>query len=509
MPQTDVVIVGSGIAALAVAYYICEELNVVMLTKGRVQDGNSAMAQGGIAGALAKEDSWRLHGEDTVLAGDGHTDREAAMQLAKEGKELLLHLLQDGLPADRDVDGSLKLGMEGAHRLHRIVHSGGDESGRMTVQFLLEKIRHKVKIIEHTMVTEILVENGVCYGVRTLGRDGRHAELTAGAVVLAAGGCGKLYAHTSNHPSSTGDGPALAYRAGARLADMEFVQFHPTMLVKDGHVKGLISEAVRGEGAFLQDSSGERIMEKAHPLKDLAPRDIVSREIFRRLQAGESTFLNIRSIRSFDKRFPGIASLCRNHGISLEHGLIPVKPGMHFFMGGVKTGSRGQTSLRRLYAAGESACTGVHGANRLASNSLLEGLVFGRRIAAELKNVKQAEKTSVPGRTLIKAYSVSRLELEEMMEAYAGIERSGEGLRRLTDWFRSLTYREADSGSLTWEEIELSNMVTAAGMIAFSALEREESRGGHYRSDFPVKREEWLRKEIIWERVKKRLEVTG
>ncbi|KZZ86081.1 L-aspartate oxidase [Bacillus sp. SJS] len=498
MRQTDVLIIGSGIAALAVAYYICEGLNVTIVTKGSVTDGNSSLAQGGIAAALSEKDSTKLHYEDTIQAGDGHTNPFAAKQLTEEGNKILLNLLREGLPADRAGDGSLKLGMEGAHRLNRIVHAGGDETGKAMVQFLAGRINGKVSLAEQTMVTELLVKENTCYGVHVLNPDGSTEVIYASAVVLAAGGCGTLYRHTSNHKNCTADGIALAYRAGAILADMEFVQFHPTMLYLEGAVKGLVSEAVRGEGAFLQNSAGDRIMENVHPLADLAPRDVVSREIFRRIQQGESIFLNIKSIPQFEKRFPGISKMCKKHGVRLQDGLIPVMPGMHFFMGGIKTDLNGRTSILRLYAAGEAACTGVHGANRLASNSLLEGLVFGKKIAEDVRTVQSPNSFPIFNPELPPKYTVTKKDAADMMDRFAGIERNEEGLRELINWFKAAKEKSEQADELSPDVFELANMMTAGELIAKAALQRTESRGCHFRSDFPLKEANWKRKELLW-----------
>ncbi|MGD6816697.1 L-aspartate oxidase [Metabacillus sp. 84] len=509
MQQTDVLIVGSGIAALAVAYYICEGLNVTVVTKGKLHDGNSAMAQGGIAAALAEDDSWEFHLADTMQAGDGHTNPHAAEMLAKEGEKLIRDLISMGLPADRTSCGSLALGREGAHRINRIIHAGGDQTGRAAVGFLAEQTRSKVKILEGMMVSELLVKDGSCYGVRAVDLEGRQHSIYSSAVVLATGGCGALYSYTSNHKNSTGDGIALAYQAGAILSDLEFVQFHPTMLYRNGRTEGLISEAVRGEGAFLQDTSGRRLMKQAHPLADLAPRDVVAREIFRTIQKGEQVFLNIKPITGFQKRFPNISRMCTEQGVNLSEGLIPVMPGMHFAMGGVQTDLAGRTSIHRLYAAGEAACNGVHGANRLASNSLLEGIVFGKKIAEDLFLLPPLPSfPEKPARfTSVQTYPATKQEVAEMMDRFAGIERDGEGLTYLSGWFKKLKLEARDAGQLTHETMELANMITAGELIARAALERTESRGCHFRSDFPEKQTEWTRRKIKWQPNKKALEV--
>ncbi|AZB43777.1 L-aspartate oxidase [Bacillus sp. FJAT-42376] len=507
MRQTDVLIVGSGIAALAAAYHICEELNVTLVTKGRTGEGNSYMAQGGVAAALSEQDSWEKHFEDTVFAGDGHTQPEAVKQLTSEGSLLIQHLIKDGMPADRTEDGTLKLGREGAHRQNRIIHSGGDETGKALIQFLVKKVKNKVRILENTMVAELLVENGKCCGACILREDGNTEWIQAGAVVLAAGGCGALYKTTSNHSHCTGDGIALAYRAGARLTDMEFVQFHPTMLHKEGKVTGLISEAVRGEGAFLENAAGQRIMETAHPMKDLAPRDVVSREMFKRIQNGESIFLNIQDVPEFEKRFPSITKMCTDQGINLEQGLIPVMPGMHFFMGGIKTDLNGRTNIERLYAAGEAACTGVHGANRLASNSLLEGLVFGKKIAEDLNHADYTMRPPVMREITGWTYRLAKQDIADRMDRFAGIERDEDGLNKLAEWFIRKKKEIQPAVNLTAESLEIANMLTVGELIARAALQRTESRGCHFRADYPVKEVSWERKEIVWNHSKKALEV--
>ncbi|MFY4774741.1 L-aspartate oxidase [Metabacillus sp. RGM 3146] len=503
MPHSDIVIVGSGLAALTVAYHVCESMSVTIITKGSITDGNSYMAQGGVAAVMNAGDSWESHMEDTLQAGAFHNSIDAVEQLVKSGQKEIQELIENGVDFDKDPSRKLLLGKEGAHKHHRIVHAGGDATGKAIMLFLIQKLKNKVTFIEHTMAVHLLKKYGDCIGV--IGKDaaGKLAYYTASHTVLATGGCGALFKHTSNHSSLTGDGIGLAYRAGAELADLEFVQFHPTMLSAEGKAAGLISEAVRGEGAVLQNEAGERIMNNVHPYKDLAPRDIVAREIFRRNQRGETVFLNINPVKNFTNRFPTISAMCRKYCIDLEKGLIPVVPGMHFLMGGIVTALNGETAVPHLYAVGEAACTGVHGANRLASNSLLEGLVFGKKLAVHLKSRPIGKKEHPEELAYTDQFLQelpSKREIQSVVTAFLGIERNGPGLKNAYEWFnhfqlKIFSYEKFVKNS-TIEQLEILNLLTAGLLISRSALLRIESRGGHYRRDFP-EQEESLRGQQI------------
>ncbi|MGP1909240.1 L-aspartate oxidase [Metabacillus sp. JX24] len=504
MPQTDVLIIGSGIAALSAACQLQKTKKVTILTKGAKVSSNSMLAQGGIAAAVSANDNISSHSVDTLIAGHFHNDEEAVELLVRQGAKDVLSLAENGLPFDRDSRGELLLGMEGAHSFSRILHAGGDATGRAMMRFLLSCLNENTVIHEQEMVLELIVENGVCLGAVSRSQNGLVNTHTAQHTILATGGCGKLYQHTSNADGITGDGLALAYRAGAVLADMEFTQFHPTMLLSGGGCAGLISEAVRGEGAFLQNDLDERIMEGIHPLKDLAPRDIVARVIFSQIKKGRSVYLNIMPVSSFEERFPTITAMCRKYNIAIENGLLPVAPGMHFLMGGIKTDLHGRTSVSRLYAAGETACTGVHGANRLASNSLLEGLVFGKRLAHKIQSIQETVDLKGSDAQVFSYRADIDLpeqeDIQQVMTAYAGIERTEKDLAKALHWFEKWLkpYWTINVKDLTNDSAERLNMMTSGWLIVSAALQRTESRGGHCRLDFPDSNDAfWLKKQIL------------
>ncbi|NSL50156.1 L-aspartate oxidase [Calidifontibacillus erzurumensis] len=503
--NADVVIIGSGIAALVVAERLSRKKNVIIITKSKKEDNNSNRAQGGVAAAISKSDHWLNHFEDTMIAGNYHNDEDAVQLLVEKGAHYLNKMIEDGMEFDKDANGNLLLGQEGAHGRRRILHAGGDATGQALVRFMLNRLQNQanVKLIEDVLAVDFLIQNNCCYGVKVKTKAGAVQPLYAADTILAAGGCGGLFEFTSNDPTVTGDGIAMAYRAGANLVDLEFVQFHPTLLYVNGGVKGLVSEAVRGEGAVLITQDGRRLMQGIHPQEDLAPRDIVAREIHRAVLNGEQIFLDISMIKNFAKRFPTITEMCRQSGIDLNAGKIPVVPGAHFQMGGVQVNLKGQTSIDHLYAIGEVACTGVHGANRLASNSLLEGIVFANELADYL--LQQKHETEIPilepvDRKLDILSLPTKEEIQAVMMKYVGIIRNGKGLQHAKSWFEQ--YLLPDIGAflpehLTNEQIEIYNMVQAGWLITTSALEREESRGGHFRIDFPEEKAEWTKKKII------------
>lgn len=495
MPQTDVILVGSGLAALIAAYYLHEHKNVMVFTKTKKEESNSWLAQGGVAAALSEADDWRLHYEDTLIAGAYHNDERAVEILVREGPNRLLELVEEGLQFDIDENGHFQLGNEGAHSRRRILHAGGDQTGKAIVSFLLEKLREKVTIVEDERVIDLVVHNGRCIGVQTK-KDVYYAD----AVVLSTGGCGNVYAFTSNAPTVTGDGIALAYRAGAVVSDMEFIQFHPTMLYVDGKAVGLISEAVRGEGAVLVTEDGQRLMEHVHPQRDLAPRDIVARAIHAEITKEKRVYLDISMIPHFQLRFPTIAGLCEAHGIDMKSGKLPVVPGAHFLMGGIQTDLAGKTSLPGLYAVGEAACTGVHGANRLASNSLLEGMVFGARLAEALRNERTYDIVHIlnaapPFTKPLPAVS----QIQAVMMQHVGIVRDETSLTTAKRWFEQFSLPElvnANWALFSEEEVTVASMLITGWLITTSALKRTESRGGHYRSDYPKEEEHWKKRRI-------------
>ncbi|KZM58851.1 L-aspartate oxidase [Geobacillus stearothermophilus] len=505
MGEGGVVIVGSGLAALTVAYYLPRHENVMIFTKKGRSDSNSWRAQGGVAAALAEGDGWRSHFYDTMTAGCLHNDERMVELIVREGPERLQEWMNAGMAFDLDESGRISVGLEGGHSFRRILHAGGDQTGKALVSFLLQQLNDRVPIVEGEQVIDLLIEDGRCVGVKTKREDGRVSVWRSSAVVLASGGCAGLYTFTSNAPTATGDGIAMAYRAGAAVADMEFIQFHPTMLATMGKAVGLVSEAVRGEGAVLETEDGRRVMDGVHPLGDLAPRDIVARAIAAEIDRGGCVYLNISAVPHFRRRFPTIAALCEAHGIDWEAGRLPVVPGAHFVMGGIVVNEWGQTTVPGLYAVGEAACTGVHGANRLASNSLLEAIVFGfraacaiRRQAAWPETVHRADSSSP--RRLIVPRLPERALLREQLSTFVGIVRNGDRLREAVDWLEQFSlpdWLDGDLERLSAEEIETGYMLLVGWLVASSALGRTESRGGHYRSDFSRERPEWRGRRLV------------
>ncbi len=506
MPQTDVIIIGSGLAALSVAYHLRHK-HVKLLTKSSWSESNSMLAQGGIAAAVAQHDSWENHFEDTIAAGCDHNNVKNVEYLVQEGPTELKEWIQRGVKFDCDKNGRLLLGKEGAHSHHRIIHAGGDATGKELTSFLFNQTKPYVQVIENEIAIDLIMDRNKCQGVYTRNRQGEINSYFSSHVIIASGGCGAVYGQTSNADVITGDGIAMAFRAGAELTDMEFVQFHPTMLHIQGKCVGLISEAVRGEGATLVTQDGNTFMHKNHHQGDLAPRDIVSRAIFDEMEKGNDVFLDISAIKHFPTRFPTISQLCRQHGIDLAGGKIPVAPGMHFIMGGIKTNENGETTIQNLFAVGEAACTGVHGANRLASNSLLEGLVFGRRIATYLSTLSfeqpgVSNKNKQIKQMMGKPELPTKKQIQEIMTTYVGIQRSKVGLSHAINWFEKyrdyISFQFFNVNNFTKDEIERINMLTIGWIIATSAIKRTESRGGHYRIDYPQRNDvNWQRKQVI------------
>jgi L-aspartate oxidase len=495
--QTDFIIVGAGIAGLRAAIGLAADgASVLVVTKEALGESNTNYAQGGIAVAMSGEEDVALHLEDTVNAGDGLVNREAARVLVEEGPQRVEELLRWGTDFDRE-NGNLMLTREGAHSRNRILHAHGDATGAEIGRSLLRHARAmpNIRLLEWTTTTNLITEDSAVGGVRLLDRDGLSIQARARAVLLASGGAGQVYSDTTNPAVATGDGIAMAWNAGAEIADMEFYQFHPTALSLPGVQRFLLSEALRGEGAYLRNAQGERFMERYHPLLELAPRDVVARAITREGMgpAGETlpVYLDMRHVTGIDpaKRFPGISRFLAEHRLDLRRDLIPVRPAAHYLMGGVRTDVHGRTSLPRLYAAGEVACTGVHGANRLASNSLLEGLVFGARAAEAMAGETALAKTGSPYPKQVprheeKDFSGPRTELQQLMWSKAGLLRDAEGLRAAAAEFPRLS-RAWRGGYLTRVSVEYQNLFHVSRLIVQAALVREESRGAHYRNDFP------------------------
>ena len=504
--RTRFLVVGSGIAGLHTAWRAAEDGNVVLLTKRSLFDSATAYAQGGIAAALGAGDSPALHRRDTLAAGAALCDREAVEVLVEEGPARVQELFAAGARFDLAPGGRFKLGREAAHSRNRIVHAHGDQTGAEVARTLIERVRESphVDVIEAARVLDLIVRDGECLGVRA-SVSGQPVEIIADATVVATGGCGQVYRYTTNPVVATGDGYAIAWRAGVRLVDMEFVQFHPTALDTPENPLALISEAVRGEGAVLRNDRGERFMKKRHRLAELAPRDVVAREIFREQRPVRGGAKPRRVVLDatelgdeFMQRFPGIFALCEARGIDPRRDPIPVTPAAHYMMGGIVTDLAGRTSITRLYACGEVSSTGVHGANRLASNSLLEGLVFAERVARDLQSTKRLGRTprmgswDVPPLVDRGAAQVAADDVRRTMWEHAAIDRSERGLRTCLDDLASIESRLPQGAT---EEL---NLVQSARLIAQAALIREESRGGHYRSDFPKARRSWAGKHILW-----------
>jgi L-aspartate oxidase len=530
----DYVIVGSGIAGLYAALMARDHGDVLILTKGSIDEANTKYAQGGIAAAIAPDDSADLHLQDTLVAGAGLVNEDAARILATEAPDRIADLVRFGVPFD-SVDGEVELGREGAHSRRRILHAGGDSTGAHIELTLSDLARHsRVTIIEHSQAKELLIQDGAAAGVVALdARSNSTEEFSCSHLVLATGGCGQLYRVTTNPAVATGDGIALGYRAGAEIMDMEFIQFHPTALCLPGAPVFLMSEAMRGEGGLLYNVRGERFMPEYDSRAELAPRDVVARAIVSEMSrtGSDRVYLDVTALppERTAVRFPQIMRYCANYGLDITKDRIPVSPAAHYTMGGVRTNEWGETNVRNLYAAGEVACTGVHGANRLASNSLLETVIFAKRVinrtldpgrkpvqayggAIRLPQATdEAHKTGVyrpggdeptrigtPPRALPFAETpLSLSSLQELMWEKVGIVRDGRGLAEaaltLAMWQRSAP-PPTDRPSL-----ELSNLLLCARIVTEAALLRQESRGAHYRSDFPDTLDSW-RHNIIFRR---------
>ncbi len=487
--RTDVVIVGSGLAGLTAALHAATNgLHVTVVTKSML-GGSTPMAQGGVAVALASEDDPALHARDTLVAGAGLSREEVVGVLTREGPSRILELIGRGAHFDLDDQGNLALGQEAAHSRRRILHASGDATGAELMRASLEAVRRhpRIHLREGVFVCELLVNDGQVMGVAAPGE-----ALVASATVLATGGVGRLYRYTTNARESTGDGIAMAARAGARLQDMEFVQFHPTALDAGGDPLSLITEAVRGEGGWLVNGAGQRFMLELHPDAELAPRDVVARGIWAELSRGQRVYLDARKLgHRFARRFPTVARLCAEHGLKPETDLLPVVPAAHYFMGGIAVDARGRSSLPGLWACGEACSSGLHGANRLASNSLLEALVFGARVGDDVAQAPPVRPLAVPALRRAEADPALEARLRELMWRHVGLVRQEAGL--------ALAQRELEELALPPGSSEVCNMREVACLIAASARARCESRGAHYRSDLPDSEESWSHRRVVVE----------
>lgn len=509
--HTDVILVGSGIAGLYTAIKASERNKVLMITKKSLFDSNTRHAQGGIAAVTSDEDSPTYHLEDTLAAGAGLCSKQAVDILVNEGPAGVRELIRLGTEFDQE-DGRLALTKEGAHSQRRILHAHGDATGAEIVRALSEHTKNNSQIVvwnDHYVIDLVTDDDGICSGVLVLKSDGSLLYVQAKATVLCTGGVGQLYRYTTNPDVATGDGIAIAYRAGARIRDMEFIQFHPTALVYPGAPRFLISEAVRGEGAVLRNLKGERFMEKVHPQQELAPRDIVARGIVDELEQTKSTFVYLDITHKpadwIKQRFPTIYEFCLKYGLDMTTDWIPVAPAAHYMMGGIKTDINGETTIPRLFACGEVSSTGVHGANRLASNSLSEAIVFGNRIVDQIcklepmkstpRIVCDVERTETPRQAIIER----RLKLQKLMLRYVGLKRTPDGLEKgYEELKRQLPILSAELTKR--EEMEFANLLTCALLTTRSAMLRKESRGAHYREDYPDHDDVLWRKHIVHHR---------
>lgn len=508
--EVDVLVIGTGVAGLFTAIKAAETKKVLMITKKSLTESNTRYAQGGIAAVISDEDSFAYHRQDTLIAGAGLCSEDAVDVLVQEGPGGIRDLIALGTQFDLE-NGELALTKEGAHSMRRILHAHGDATGAEIVRALSQKVlQHpNIEVWDDHFVIDLVTNDGECCGALVKRPDNDLMLVHSAATILCSGGAGQLYRYTTNPEIATGDGIAIAYRAGAVVQDMEFVQFHPTALCYPGAPRFLISEAVRGEGAVLRNIKGERFMEQYHPQLELAPRDIVARAIVSEMEQTKSTFVYIdfthESSDVVKARFPTIYETCMQFGLDLSTDWIPVAPAAHYMMGGVKTDLHGETTVKRLFACGEVSSTGVHGANRLASNSLSEAIVFGRRIVGKVNCLEgrkelpailmDARRTEQVKQPIVE----KRLKLQKIMVRNAGLKRDRLGLekgyeelrRQLLLFDMQLTRRE---------DFEFANLLTCAMLTMRGALIREESRGGHYRADFPERDDVIWRKHIMFNR---------
>ena len=513
--ETDFLIIGSGVAGLRAAFELKKFKTIIALKNG-IEETSSYNAQGGIAVALSSEDEKGEHIKDTLKTGCGISDKRAVEILVKEGEERVKELIKMNFEFDKE-NGKFHFTLEGGHSRPRVLHSKGDFTGKSLTTFLYKKISSypNIKILHSLFLIDLLVKENRVYGGIFLDTEKKKIFIIKSkGVILATGGAGNIYQETTNPASITGDGIAIAYRAGAVLSDMEFVQFHPTTFYMAGAPRFLISESVRGEGGILRNSKGERFMFKYHKDGELAPRDIVARAIIDEMKKTSSNcvYLDLTHLKKtyIKKRFPHISKFCIAYGIDIKNDFIPVRPSAHYFIGGIKTDLWGQTNIKNLFACGETASTGVHGANRLASNSLLEGLVFGARCGKKIievcngrknKNIKFKYKFPQKADILIDKYDLKR-SIRSLMWRNVGIEREEKQLKyayeKLKNWEKYAFLKEFYDK----DGFEALNMLIVAKLITYSALKRRESRGTHYRLDYPFSDDKNWKKHLFHTRTR-------
>jgi L-aspartate oxidase len=509
--RADFIVIGSGVAGLRAALMLAESGNVTVLTKADPRESNTGHAQGGIAAALGRDDSPELHAKDTIAAGDGLCNPDAVDVLTREGPKYVMELLAWGARFDRDSDGNPALAREAAHTVRRVLHAR-DATGREIGRVLWSRVSvdGRIRVLQNTRATELIVHDDVCSGARFIDGRGGSGTIAASRTLLATGGTGQIFRETTNPPVATGDGIAMAADVRARLVDLEFIQFHPTVMSVAGSPRFLLSEALRGEGARLVNEAGEPFMTRYEPAGDLASRDLVSRAIAREIERTRApVYLSLAHLDAafVRTRFPTITEACANAGLDLARDRIPVSPAAHYMMGGVATDLDGRTSIRGLFAAGEVACTGVHGANRLASNSLLEGLVFGARTAHAM--TASSSEARFPSSPVVRWSDTTRCQsncdvpsvddARDLMWRCCGLLRSGSGLKdavsQLEVWRAAIITGAAARSDDAFRRVR--SIVTVGLMIARAALRREESRGGHFRSDFPNRDDIKWRKHVV------------
>lgn len=494
--EFDFVVVGSGLAGLMAAHYASKYGSVAILTKAELDVSNSYHAQGGIAAALLPDDSPENHLKDTLIAGRGLCDVDAVDVLVNEGRERVMELIEMGMQFDK-VDGEYVFGLEGGHSHRRILHSGGDATGREMTRFMVEKVKQikNVTPFEHTKAIEILLDNGRCRGIKAFNFDSMDTcVFSSNVIILATGGASRLFHRTTNPHTATGDGIALAWDAGARLSDMEFIQFHPSALMVPNHDAFLLSEAIRGEGAWLLNKDLKRFMPEIHPLAELAPRDVVASAIYEQMKKDNApnVYLSLKHLDAeyIKKRFSTIYHEVLKMGLDLSSDLIPVAPAAHYMVGGVRTGLDGETNIKGLWTCGEVASTGVMGANRLASNSLLECLVYSKRAVEDAVQHASLPKITMHASPVhydpenAEIFLQYKNKISDIMSSYVGLVRTKEGLEKAIEQLKSIHEKFKNEHN----EYNLSKINGAANisfLIARAALMREESRGGHVRKDFP------------------------